>query len=220
MSQYGTVTETITPTLGDLNGNTAYLWNIQLSTFPRATAVTALYQFYRLKYVKFQYIPKYPLGTQITGADDSTIGRPMRFYYMMNRQGTEPATLDLVNFLDKGCKPIPFGDSRSRAVVVKYKPNMTDNVSGAGADDQTSRNECITPVFNRWLNRYYTPGGGTGVDTPNTTPYWQGHLCWIDDFNNVPAATPVSEVRVTAVWEYKNPYMPVTTPPQGTVIKV
>lgn len=214
MGQYGTVTETISPSVGDLDGNSAYGWNMLLSSFPRSQAITAFYQFYRLKYIKFQYIPKYPLGTQITATDATTIGRPMRFYYMMNRQGTEPVSLTLQNFEEKGCKPIPFGDSRSRAVVIKYKPSLIQSLVSDGADTTTLQGTAAEPVFNKWVNRYYTQGGTSGVDVDNVNVQYHGHLNWIDDFNNTPAQTPVSEVRVTAVWEYKNPYMAQTTPPE------
>jgi len=220
MSQYGTVTETIT--LPDLSGNTPFQYVTTLSNFPRSQAVTALYQFYRLKYVEFKYIPKYPLGTQITATDPTTIGRPMRLFYMMNRQGVNPISLVLQNFEEKGCKPIPFGASTARAVVVRYKPSLTNALNIEGAQDETAPSTiAIEPVFNRWVNRFFTDNsasGGSGVDEDNNLVEYQGHLVWIDDFNNAPAVSPpVSELRCTAVWEYKNPYMPQLTPPEGGI---
>lgn len=220
-SQYGTVTETIT--LPDLSGNAPYQYDLNLSQFPRSVAVTALYQFYRLKYVEFKYIPKYPMGTQAAPgaqAGDYAYGRPMRFFYMMNRLGTEPLTSSLEVFEKKGCKPIPFGDSRGKAVIVKYKPNLMSAVQSIGPQNPgiNSTQTTITPVFNRWINRWATDYSGSPspqYDVDNTNNDYEGHLVWIDDFNLSTLSPPndeqiVSEVRVTAVWEYKTPYEAVT----------
>lgn len=213
MGQYGTVTETIT--LPDPIGNTPELWDTRLQDYPRSVAVTALYQFYRLKYVEYRYIPKYPLGTQgdPTGTE---YGRPMRLFYMMNRQGTNPATLSLTNFEEKGCKPIPFGDSRARAAVVKYVPNLLQVITSGAQDTVAPTSESIVPVFKKWINRYYTDnsvGPDPGPDVANTDVRHWGHLSWVDDYNESASQVPVGEMRVTAVWEYKNPYMPATTSP-------
>lgn len=211
MGQYGTVTETIS--LTDVLANSPELYEMRLALFPRSQAVTALYQFYRLKYVEYKYIPKYPMGTQVAPGVTTGLeyGRPMRLYYMMNRLGTEPTGLALSNFEEKGCKPIPLGDSRSRAVVVKYKPNLTDALTSDGTTTTPLTGNAISPVFNKWLNRYYTnqSSGAPGPDADNVTPDWQGHFLWVDDFNQIANTAPIAEVRVTAVWEYKNPYLPV-----------
>lgn len=214
MGQYGTVTETIS--LTDVLANSPELYEVNLSLFPRSQAVTALYQFYRLKYIEYKYIPKYPLGTQ-GDPTGTAYGRPMRLYYMMNRLGTEPTGLALTNFEEKGCKPIPLGDSRSRAVVVKYKPNLTDALTSDGTTTAALTGNAITPVFNKWLNRYYTNNsmGNPGPDADNLMPDWQGHFLWVDDFNQIGNSAPVAECRVTAVWEFKNPYLPISAGEEG-----
>lgn len=215
MSQYGTVEETVS--FGDINCNTPTAFSLELISFPRSSTITSLYQFYRLKYLKVDYQPKYPLGLSAPAVPSlSNVGRPMRLYYIMNRQGTIPNGLDLNDFLQKGCRPIPFGTSSSRSVVVKYVPNLTDalNTTGPQSGDGTAVNaQAITPIFKKWVNRYYTTAG---ADTSNDTVEWQGHFTWIDDYNNVAdTATAVAEVRITACWEYKNPYTPQLTPPMG-----
>lgn len=206
MNQYGTVEETIS--LTDVNCNTPYQFVTQLSNFPRSVVVTGLYQFYRLKYVRFQYQPKYPLGLgpPVGATAANNVGRPMRLYYIMNRQGTDTITLALTDFEQRGAKPIPFGSSMSSSAVVRYKPNLIDEIALDGAVTAGGQPPVpsFSPVYNRWITRYYT---ATGSDFDNDQTEYQGHFLWIDDYNNVAdTATAVAEVRVTACWEYKNPY--------------
>lgn len=217
MNQYGTVEETIT--LPDQICNLPFQYVTQLSSFARSSAVTALYQFYRLKYIRFQYQPKFPLGLgePVGPVAANNVGRPMRIYYIMNRLGTQPTTLALTDFLERGAKPIPFGSSASSSVVVKYVPNLIDEISQPGSVASTMAVPSYSPVFKRWISRYYSNGSGNDIDN-NTTEY-QGHYLWIDDYNNsADTTTEVAEVRVTACWEYKKPYSPLAPPEMGAAI--
>lgn len=183
----------------DLSGNQPYSFIQTLASYPRALAVAANYQFYRLAYIKYTYTPLNPLGTGDTGVAGA-IARKSNFYFMMNRQGETDQTLTLDWILSQGAKNIPFGDSRARNVVVKYKPNLLIDVvtSGTGATSTA-----VEPTYNKWVNSY---DGGTVNSNVN---YW-GHYVWIDD--PLAADELVSDTRIEAVWEFKNPYsaQPVT----------
>lgn len=206
-NQYGTCQETIVAS--DLSGNVPYAFSHVLSSYSRASAITSQFQFYRLRKVVWDLAPKFPLGLGLaTAPAANNVARPMRFYYLMNRQGNQPANINLDWFLDNGCKPKIFGSSTARSLRITYRPNLTDSLSYGGPDNSAEQQISVMPVFNKWVNRYFT--GVAGVQLDNDDTEYQGVFMYIDDFNNSgDFATGSCEVRITTYWDYKVPYAPV-----------
>lgn len=222
MAQYGKVSETYVA--ADLNCNSAYAFSHVLSTFStRAVPITQHYQFYRLKSITWDLQPKYPLGlgTPSGAPAANNVGRPMRLYWFMNRQGLldsgSLAASPLNWFVEQGCKPKPFGNSMSSSARIKYRPSLTDSINQLGpiTPGVQTPMTAITPIFNKWINRFYSDPA-TAYDVDNDNVEWQGVMFYIDDYNNSgDTATAVAEVRITAVWEFKNPYTPNYNPGQS-----
>lgn len=116
--------------------------DIELSQFPRATAVAEAYQNYRIKYVEMTLRP---LWDTFTGGPGTS--QIPTLYKMIDRSGSLPTTGTLAMLQNLGCKPIRFDDKQ---IVVRYKPGV---ILGTGSGLTTVNTKpLISPVLSTDAN--------------------------------------------------------------------
>lgn len=187
-----------------LSTDTAYWFTAVLNGYSRASAVAANYKWYRLASIKYTYMPN-ALAT--IGATGPAAGLK-HIYYNMERTGLGVGpvypTISLDYFMDNGSKPIPFGSTTGKSVVIKYKPNLLDSL--ALATDATNTNANLSePVFNKWIPTFgFQPATPSDPPALNDMIEYNGHSLWCDSTGSSPIVDAFS-YTVEAVWEFKDP---------------
>lgn len=207
-NNYCTVSESIQDLSSMLLENTMYKSELNIQSFPRASAMSKFFRWYRPKIVTYKYIPLYNTYAEGNGS------RP-EFVYVMNRTG------DLVNpagfngMLAMGAKPQSF----AKAKIIKYKPNLCQVLSvSQGATEPTNDNNYnigFVPIYN-WVQTY--TGGLQKFDGPtnfddgsaivglptSNNPTWQGHNVYINTAVPVGSAL-IAKEYIHVIWEFKEP---------------
>ena len=107
-----------TKDFGALNVGTSYNINdVQLSAFPRASAVAQGYQFFRIKLLKFIITP---LLDTFSSAGATQVPY---FHWVINKTGSGYVGLNKDWYLQNGAKPRRFDDKN---VVIQYAPPYRD----------------------------------------------------------------------------------------------
>ena len=137
---------------------------IKLSDFPRAAAIAANYQHFRIKQVKLTIklaYDTYQVGNAIPGGSS----RP-NIYYMIDKSGAIPLNVTLEGLKQMGAKP-KAGDNKP--FVITWRPAvLTEDLNGVGGGAVASQYR-ISP----WLA---TNPGGANVFNPSNVAhnglYW------------------------------------------------
>jgi len=96
---------------------------------PRAAAVGAAYQHYRIKKVTLKFKPQ--LDTFLQGGGNVI----PNFHYMIDKSGSLPTNVTLAAMKSMGAKPLRFDD---KTITVQWRPSvLTATASAPGVDSQT-----------------------------------------------------------------------------------
>lgn len=178
-----------------LNTNTVYSsMTTQLSDFSRAVTVAQAYQFYRIKYVEFKFMPKLDTFAPGSGATVPNL------LYMIDKSGAIPLTVNAGNLLQMGAKPLRFDD---KLISVKWRPSVLTDVAfnqGGGAGASAPSQYKVSP----WLA---TNQNSTAIAPwiPSTVNHLGIH--WVVETTGTNA---LYDLIVTAHFEFKKPLVQVT----------
>lgn len=109
----------VTRDLGyDSNGTIYKYSEFSIAGYPRASAISAHYQFYRIAKVVMKFIP-----TADTYQAGVTAGEVPTLYYVIDKSDSIPFIgTTVANLQDCGAKPIRFDDKQ---ITVEFKPAVT-----------------------------------------------------------------------------------------------
>lgn len=161
--------------------------DISLSTFARAPAIGANYQYFRIKYFELSIIPDADTFVATAGA----IGKPF-FYYMLDKGNTINNSVSNQSIKAMGAKPIALDE---KAIKIRWKPGVvlaTEVVTATGTT--SAQKYMISP----WLNT---------DSATNTAAYEPSQVChygikWFVENLNV---TMTYTATLTAHFEFKKP---------------
>jgi len=230
---YAMITETLKPqTVGGqppypLVANQAYITTTSIASFPRALAVARCFKFYRLKSVVYDYVPD-ANTYQAGGTNTETVPY---MYYMMNRDGSDQSSINLLKMQNAGARPIKF----TKKIVIAYKPNLIKanqlivSLGPAGAPATSLYNGNNTPVYDEWISTMGLQHGGPNnwagdsadiptaaqgntanplvlPDNVNVLPYY-GHSVFFQQQVVPDGASAVGYLSMTCIWEFKEPVL-------------
>jgi len=195
----------------DISGETSFNFTTRLSSYARALGISNNYKYYRCASVKFSFKPTVPVGGTTLGG---TTGGPQMyaFYWKMNRAGYAPDNNNENWFLQNNAKPISFGSSTGKQVIIKYKPNLLNSIG----TDPNGTAQTTSPLFNRWVSTIVEAPGG--ADSLNSNVPYFGLLTFIaNPGGGTTVLSQVASLTVEAVWEFKDPYITPSGPPQPSI---
>lgn len=179
-----------TKDFGALNVGTSYNINdVQLSAFPRASAVAQGYQYFRIKLLKFIITPL--LDTFSSGGATQV----PYFHWVINKTGSGYVGLTKDWYLQNGAKPRRFDDKN---VVIQYAPAVLIDTVEAGAAGVV--NQPNLPKVRQWLTTNADAFGA--VFNPSTVSH-TGHYQLITSEGSTQAMT--YRMTMTAEFEFKKP---------------
>lgn len=116
------------PTPTGWNANQMYVKrDFTIAANPRAAAVAAAYQHYRIKKITLVVRPQ--VDTFVGGGAVGGYTIP-NFYYMIDKAGSLPNTITLAAIKSMGAKPIRLDD---KMIKISWRPSVLQNVVDAGA---------------------------------------------------------------------------------------
>lgn len=174
----------------DLAVGTSYNINdVQLSAFPRASAVAQGYQFFRIKKLKFIISP---LLDTFSSAGATQVPY---LTWVINKTGSSFIGLTKDWYLQNGAKPIRFDD---KSIVISYAPAVVMDVvetATAGVNNQPN-----LPKTRQWLTTNADAFGA--VFNPSTVSH-TGHYVLVSSEGSTQPMT--YKMTMTAEFEFKKP---------------
>lgn len=143
--------------------------NTNLAQFPRATAVAANYQFYKIKQIKLTL--KLAYDTYQQGAGNAS--RP-NLYYMIDKSGSVPVNPTLAALKAMGARPHSFDNKQ---FTITWTPSVLNEVLNAGGVALGAQYK-ITP----WLatnNNITAPALWNPSTVPHLGLYWYGEQLFV-----------------------------------------
>lgn len=195
--------------VADILPNTTYNANFTIQDCVRATAIAVNFQYYRAKWVKYEYQPLY--NTFQEGA--AVAPAKPNLYIFMNRN-QETRNMSLARLLEAGCRPISLVGNKT----IQYKPNWCS----PGMLTTVSSPTGITGIASQGLHVEYgkvqsfvqnqATDSLQGVQTNSTTlptsvanianvVLYNGHAFYVEQEGSAPGL-PVCRLNVTVSWEF------------------
>lgn len=206
------VTSNLGQTMID-SSNLFSMENFSLSSCPRAKAVAAAYQYYRIKKVTLKFKPIY--DTFQLGAS-STVTVPY-LYWMIDRHSIFNGNATLATLKSAGAKPhrlddktitVNFAPSVANASVTSYGQGTTPVAYGPGSYK-------ISPWLSTNANSFQQQGvGPTGQWAPDSTDH-AGIVFGVEQYS-APTPGSVCQVEVIIEYEFKKRFFD-TGPSDSTV---
>lgn len=175
--------------------------DIQLSTFARAPAIAANYQYYRIKYMELQIVPDADTFTGVGGQ----AGKPF-FYYMIDKGNTINNAATNQDLKAMGAKPIPLDET---TIKIRWKPAVVlANEIQTSTGTTSAQQKMVSP----WLN---TDSATTGAGFQASPVCHYGIKFFAENFG----ATLTYTATLTAHFEFKKPlYVHANTSvPEGAI---
>lgn len=152
---------------------------------PRAQAVAAAYQHYRIKKITMKFKPQ--IDTYIAGGP----GTVPNLHYMIDKSGSIPTNSTLAALKSMGAKPIRFDDNN---ITVSWRPSvLTDTATAPGVSGQSQYR--ISPWLSTNANALQP-----GVFSPSSVDHLG--LFWYVEQSG--AATGYT-IEVTVEFQFKKP---------------
>lgn len=182
------------------------IYSMALAAYPRASAVAANYQQYRLNKLEFQWKPL--KDTYVAGS--TTNGSVPYLHYVIDKNESLPLdNIDFQGLREMGAKPIRLDD---KTIRVAYKPGVSYSVNDDGGQPQWQAYR-ISP----WLNTNGNSGALTSPWIPSSVDH-KGIVYGVEQLNASTGEELTYEVEITAHWQFKNPLVQRPDPKPGQQI--
>lgn len=181
----------------DLTVGISYNVNdVQLSAFPRASAVAQGYQFFRIKKLKFIVSPL--LDTFSSGGATQVL----YLQWVINKTASSYVGLTKDWYLQNGAKPIRFDDKN---ITISYAPSIVIDVAESGAAGVA--NQPNLPKTRQWLTTNADAFGA--VFNPSTVSHAGHYLLVTSEGSTQPMNY---KMTMTAEFEFKKPLSRLPSP--------
>lgn len=166
--------------------------NTNLSAYERAVQISQAYQFYRIKKIRYTFKPAFDTFLDQVGSTTRTM-KP-NFYYMIDKSGSIPTTVNIEGLKQMGARPIALDE---KPIHVSWSPSVLTAAGATTSDVFTGTDYKISP----WLS--------TNADVTSTSfsPSTVAHLglYWIADQSLTPDKDFFYTVDVEVQFEFKKP---------------
>lgn len=206
-SKITSIVETIEPDFSILT-NVASYWSCGLASFPRALAMSKLFEFFRI--VKFKVISKPRANMFFNIAGANSVQAPQMYRCMDRGRILSQAYITLDTMVAQGAKPTLFTKDYS----VSYKPNTlaVANVLGGDAIDgeQTPLYQTNEVCYGKWFPTTPNPSGNILDPNPNTldaavNAVHYGHWQYLHQLGDTTNTRQDYSVVVMCTIQFKNP---------------
>lgn len=179
-----------------------------IGDYPRAKALAAYYQFYRIKYIKYKFLNRY---NQFLATTNETVATPIPYlHFMIDKSGSLPTNTTIGMMKAEGAVPKKF----TQPITVAWKPGVTLGVSNADNTAILGNRAAISP----WLMTNKTAGsaGFTINDADHKGLYW-----YLETLGGLPGdGTYEFDAEVEVFFEFKKPNYPIGASVGTPAIKV
>jgi len=150
--------------------------NTNLSSFERAVQVAQAYQFYRIKNIRLTFKSAFDTFSTGTGVTPTTM-KP-NFYYMLDKAGAVPATINFEGMRSMGSRPIALDE---KPINVNWSPSVLTAAGDSGGGVFVGTDYKISP----WLSTNSEPAATSF--SPSTVQhlgcYWGAEMKYVTDKN-------------------------------------
>lgn len=195
-----------------LQTDTAENYQVDLSKFPRASAIAQQYQEFKIDYLEVRIKPYFDTYNSVPGMTPPTgslTRAPQLYKYVVKTGETAPA--DANWFRANGVNAITL--AKDKNITMRYKPAIrvgdTTTSTGAGTGFNTIK---VSP----WLSTNDTTAVGF---VPNTTVHY-GHCVFIDSQQASTTNTEVCQMEIEAHFVFRKPNTQLTSPSDPALVRI